>query len=97
MRTEHDVKIQYERLQESWSFYKNDPTPNTLFKAVLRTYAWEYFMAVLWNFVVAALQLSSPFLLRNVILFIREQNEDTTQGVIGVLMLTITQGLAYFI
>jgi len=68
-----------------------------LSKAVIRTYAWEYFMAVLWNFVVAALQLSSPFLLRNIILFIREQNDDTMRGVIDVLLLTFTQGLAYFI
>ena len=68
-----------------------------MFKAVLRAYRWEYTVAVLWNLLVAALQLISPFLLRRLILFIRNREDETFNGIMLVLLLSLSQGMAYLI
>ena len=68
-----------------------------MFKAVLLAYRWEYTVAILWNLLIAALQLISPFLLRWLILFIRDRNDNTFEGLVLVALLTLSQGLAYLI
>ena len=97
VRPSHDVRIQQARLVTAWNYYKHSRSKYSMFKAVLRAYRYEYIVAILWSFVVATLQLSSPFLLRKVIVFIRNQEDDTFTGIMLVLLLSLTQGLAYLI
>ena len=61
-----------------------------MLRAVLRAYRWEYTVVMLWSFVIALLQLSGPFILRHLIIFIRSQSSDVRTGVILVLALVFT-------
>ena len=72
VRSSHDVKIQQARLVTAWNYYKNSGSKYSLFKAVLRAFRWEFTVAVLWNFLIVALELISPFLLRWLIIYIRD-------------------------
>ena len=97
IRSKHDVRVQEARLLTSWNRYKHSKSKNSLFKAVLRTYRWEYTVAILWNVLVCALQLASPFLLRQLILFIQDPDAETIRGLLLVAFLSTSQGLAYLI
>ena len=95
IRESHDVRVQQGRLVTAWNGYKRSGSKHSLFKAVLRAYRWEYTVAVLWNLLVCALQIISPFVLRRLILFVRERAESTSEGLVLVSLLTLSQGLAY--
>ena len=58
VRPKLDVKVHKAKLEASWNHYKDSPSKDRLFKAVLRAYAWEYIVAILWNMLVCALQLA---------------------------------------
>jgi len=49
------------------------------------------------NCFVAALQLSTPFLLQRIIVFIQDQEEDTGFGLMLVGLLVLIQAVAYMI
>ena len=95
IRPEDDVRGQKLHLQEKWYFYRESDKEHKLYWAVLSAYKWEFTVAIFWNNLVAALQLSTPFLLRRLIVFIQNQEEDTMLGVYLVLILGGTQAAAY--
>ena len=71
VKPEDDVKIQTILLDQQWIKYKSlEDKENSLYRAVRRAYSWEFTVAIFWNIIVATLQLSSPFLLRRLIVFI---------------------------
>ena len=70
VRPEDDVRQQKLNLQERWYFYRESDKEHKLYWAVLSAYKWEFTVAIFWNNVIAALQLSTPFLLRRLIVFI---------------------------
>ena len=65
-----EVRMQKRRLEEKWAAYKGSEKANKLYWAVLSAYKWEFTVAIFWNIVIASLQLTSPFLLRRLIVFI---------------------------
>ena len=68
-----------------------------MLKAIFYAYRWEYTIIALWSFVIAALQLSSPFILRQLIIYVRSDSDDVSTGIALVLALALALGLAYFI
>ena len=90
----YDVKIHQARLETAWNYYKNDKGKNRLFKAVFRAYRWEYFVSIFWNTIICFLQLATPFLLRNLILFIQNPDEKPIVGVLLVMGLMLSKGLS---
>lgn len=71
LRADQDVRAQKVRLQERWEHYKTrDDTTQRLYWATLSTYKWEFAVAIFWNLVIATLQLSAPFIMRHIIVFI---------------------------
>ena len=85
----YDVKFQQARLEASWIRYRERKTKHNLLRAILRTYRREYITAMLWFTFVACLQLTTPFLLRRLILFVQYQEEDTIFGISLVAVMVL--------
>ena len=95
---EDDVREQKSRLEEKWAYYKTRADKqNKLYWAVIKAYGWEFGVAIFWNLIIATFQLSSPFLLKRLIEFIKNEESDTVFGIILVLILGATQAAAYMV
>ena len=98
VRPEDDVREQKSRLEEKWAYYKTRADKqNKLYWAVIKAYGWEFGVAIFWNLIIATFQLSSPFLLKRLIEFIKNEESDTVFGIILVLILGATQAAAYMV
>lgn len=65
-----DVRAQRIRMQEKWVSYLTSNKEHKLYWAVVSTYKWEFLVAIFWNIIIATFQLSTPFILRRLIMFI---------------------------
>ncbi|CDW86515.1 atp-binding cassette superfamily [Stylonychia lemnae] len=90
------VELQYNKLKKSWKLYKNRKG-NSLFKAVLHAYRYEYFIAVIFNLVVTSIEISSPLLIKRIIDYIQDPDEEQYIGFLLVTTLIVTQGFKYIL
>ena len=97
IRKNDDVRIQKAKLIDAWNNYKDQPGKNGLLKAVLRAYAFEYLISTFFAMLVCFLQIASPFLLKNLIDYIKQRRESTQEGIILVSLLALSQGLVYIV
>jgi ABC-type multidrug transport system fused ATPase/permease subunit len=98
VRHSDSVEVQLAKLEAAWERRKNIPgEENGLSKALFAAFKGELCYAIFWNFVVTILQLMTPFLLRNIILFIQNKEADTTYGVTLLSILMVSQGISFFI
>lgn len=72
VREEDDVRVQKTHLEQKWNEYKDSSKDNKLYWAVLSAYKWEFTVAIFWNIIIASLQISIPFILRYLIVFIQD-------------------------
>jgi ABC-type bacteriocin/lantibiotic exporter with double-glycine peptidase domain len=89
-------------LKKSWKRYKKTNDKNALFKAVIHAFRCnvfsrltfylldQYLFALLLNFLVSCLELSSPFFVKMLIEFIQNKEEDTIVGILLVVFLVFT-------
>ena len=65
-----DVREKKKRLEAKWNEYLMSHKEHKLYWAVISAYKWEFAVSIFWNLVIATLQLTTPFLLRRLIVFI---------------------------
>eukprot|EP00347_Sterkiella_histriomuscorum_P019725 403340529 len=96
IRQNQKVEVQYLKLKKSWKKYKHSQG-NALFKAVIHAYRYEYLIAVFFNLLITAAEISTPFLVKRIIEFIQSTDDDVGYGFGLVSILVVTQGLQYII
>ena len=90
IRKDHDVRLQKAKLMKAWDRNKNKPGKNGLLKAVLRAYSTEYCISTFFAMLVCFLQIVSPFLLKELIDYIKQRRESTREGLILVGLLALS-------
>jgi len=74
----------------AWNRYKDGKSKHNLFKAVIYAYRKEHCIAIFWSIIVTALQLVSPFILRELIVLIQDPESEIYAALTLVAALVIS-------
>ncbi|CDW87468.1 abc transporter [Stylonychia lemnae] len=97
LRDKDQINNQEKKIRNSWEYYKQTKSKNSLIRAVFYAYRWEYGFAFALNLIGGSCEFASPFLINLIIGFIEEPGQETYWGALYVAALVITQCLNYIL
>ena len=71
---------------ENWEYYRGR-SKNSIFKAMIRTYRFHFFMAFVINFFQVVLEISVPFMLKEIIEFMQSAKDNTRPLWEGIVLI----------
>lgn len=69
-------EVLHDSLMKNWEYYRGK-SKNAILKAMVVTYKWHFFFAFLINFFQVLLEISVPFMLKEIIMFMQATKDSS--------------------